>query len=102
MRSVDEVVGGLGCLTAIQHECIGCPYNPHPGMKWLYGCIKGQNDIVQDAIRLIIEREPQRKRGHWIPVDDKRDAFDCSECHAMVHKPTGFCPRCGSVMEVFE
>ena len=102
MRSVDEVIGGLGCLAAVQHDCIGCPYNPHSGMQWPYGCIKGHRDIVDDAIHLIREREPQRRHGYWIPVDDKHDAWDCSECVAMVQKPTNFCPRCGSEMEVLE
>ena len=38
------------------------------------------------------------KAGHWIPVDDKNDAFDCSECIAMVAKKTNYCPRCGAKM----
>lgn len=102
MCEINEVVDGLHCLVSVHHNCIGCKYNPHPGLKWPYGCIKGQNDIVEDAIRLIKDHEPQRKHGYWIPVDEKCDAFDCSECVAMVQKPTNYCPRCGSEMEVLE
>jgi len=44
-----------------------------------------------------VEQAP--KMGHWIPVDDKNDAFDCSECIAMVARKTNYCPRCGAKME---
>ena len=37
-------------------------------------------------------------RGKWIPVDEKEDAFDCSECDAMVSKRCNFCPGCGADM----
>ncbi len=33
--------------------------------------------------------------GRWIPVDEKQDAFDCSECDAMVQRQHNFCPKCG-------
>lgn len=36
--------------------------------------------------------------GRWIPVDDKFDAFDCSECGAMVSKQLNYCPECGAAM----
>lgn len=46
------------------------------------------------------------KRGRWIkyipPIpaeDDGVDAWDCSECGAMVSKPTNYCPHCGSRMD---
>lgn len=35
------------------------------------------------------------KYGYWLPVDEKEDAFDCSECDAMVQKKHNFCPKCG-------
>ena len=36
--------------------------------------------------------------GEWIPVDEKRDAFDCSECDAMVSRMMNYCPNCGARM----
>lgn len=45
-----------------------------------------------------IENGEYDKTGHWIPVDDKNDAFDCSECIAMVAKKTKYCPGCGAKM----
>lgn len=36
--------------------------------------------------------------GRWIPVDEKNDAFDCSECIAMVQKRCNYCPNCGAKM----
>lgn len=39
------------------------------------------------------------RHGEWIPVDEKRDAFDCSECDAMVSRMMNYCPRCGARMK---
>ena len=36
--------------------------------------------------------------GRWIPVDEENDAFDCSECDAMVSRKYNFCPKCGADM----
>lgn len=33
--------------------------------------------------------------AEWIPVDDTNDAFDCSECDAMVRQRYNFCTKCG-------
>ena len=50
MSEVQQIIDGLGCLTTHQHTgCLSCPFNPHPGMVWVYGCIKGQSDIVDAA-----------------------------------------------------
>lgn len=38
--------------------------------------------------------------GRWLPVDEKNDAFDCSECDAMVHKRMNYCPKCGAKMDL--
>ena len=35
-------------------------------------------------------------RPYWLPVDELYDAFDCSECPAMVSSPLERCPRCGT------
>jgi len=39
------------------------------------------------------------RHGRWLPVDDKMDAFDCSECDAMVSKRMNYCPNCGAKMK---
>ena len=49
MPTIQQIIDGLNCFTTNQHKCIDCPFNPHPGMKWVYGCIKGQGDIVKAA-----------------------------------------------------
>ena len=36
------------------------------------------------------------RHGRWIPVDEMEDAFDCSECDAMVSKRLNYCPNCGA------
>lgn len=42
---------------------------------------------------------PEPKMGYWIQVDDIADAFDCSECDAMVSRKYNYCPKCGAKME---
>ena len=37
--------------------------------------------------------------GERLPVDDKNDAFDCSECDIMVMKKHNYCPNCGAKMK---
>lgn len=48
-HTIDQIFKGLDCLTSKQHRCADCPFNPHPGMEWPYGCAKGQNDIVSEV-----------------------------------------------------
>lgn len=43
----------LDDLTAHKCDCDACPYNPHIGLKWPYGCIAGQARIIEDAIKLL-------------------------------------------------
>ena len=103
MPDPERVIAALPCLAAVLHDCLKCPYNPHPGMNWPYGCIKGQGDIVQDAIELI-RQQGQRRRGYWIrvpdyPGDEDNPAWDCSECAAMCAKQHDYCPACGAIMD---
>ena len=44
------------------------------------------------------EKEENRNAvipSHWSPVDKLYDAFDCSECDAMVSRTYAVCPKCG-------
>lgn len=42
------------------------------------------------------------RHGRWLPVNEKEDAFDCSECDAMVQQKHNFCPKCGAKMDLDE
>lgn len=53
MHSIQQILDGLKCFTNNQHHCLECPFNPHPGMLWPYGCNKGQSDIIDEAEALI-------------------------------------------------
>jgi len=53
-HTLSQIFQGLDCLVSKQHHCAGCPFNPHPGMEWPYGCIKGQTDIVEET-RVLLE-----------------------------------------------
>lgn len=67
-----------------------------------------RNDILNDSVEMIavkamIDCAPTintERHGEWLPVDELYDAFDCSECDAMVHKPCNYCPKCGAKMDL--
>lgn len=59
-------------------------------------------DCVDCIVEKAIENAPTVdpvKHGVWIPVDELKDAFDCSECDVMVTRPYDYCPKCGAKME---
>lgn len=54
MPTIRELIEALPCLTSKQHsKCRGCPFNPHPGAEWVYGCWRGQNDMLDMVIRIL-------------------------------------------------
>ena len=55
--------------------------------------IKIANDISV-ALALLKEQEAE-----WLEVDDKHDAFDCSNCGAMAGRKCLYCPGCGAKMK---
>lgn len=59
-------------------------------------CTYGNVEPIQVAIKAL-EQEPNT--GYWIQVDDIANAFDCSECDAMVSREYNYCPKCGCRME---
>ena len=61
------------------------------------GCVNHEGEIM-DCVRYAptIEAVPV-VHGEWIFVGyGKPDAWDCSECNAMVGRKYNFCPNCGS------
>ena len=63
MSEVQQIIDGLGCFITHQHKCLDCPFNPHPGMIWVYGCIKGQGDIVDAAREALRKYQEVTKNG---------------------------------------
>ena len=60
------------------------------------------------SLRMAIDalRQPERKKGMWIPVTNGRGGFECDQCHNYapsyqdgVEWLSGFCPNCGAEME---
>lgn len=49
--TTENIEEWLSCLVSNQHtKCPSCPFNPVPGVLWIYGCGKGQEDLVK-AVR---------------------------------------------------
>lgn len=62
------------------------------------------DDAIQASLDEIGYRLPAAdvapvRHGRWLPVDELEDAFDCSECDAMVSKRLNYCPKCGAKMD---
>lgn len=51
--NVQSIIEALECFQTNQHRCLKCDYNPHVGMPWPYGCIAGQQNIIEDTIALL-------------------------------------------------
>lgn len=69
-------------------------YGPEHGAEWGFS---------REVIKKIVQDCPtadvvEVRHGEWIPVDEQYDAFDCSECEAMVSRMMNYCPRCGARM----
>ena len=41
----------------------------------------------------------KKQEAEWLEVDDKHDAFDCSNCGAMAGRKCLYCPGCGAKMK---
>lgn len=57
-----------------------------------------------ESIRLVLNNMPTIEavnvvRAKWLPIDEKADAFDCSECNTMVMKQHNYCQNCGAKMD---
>ena len=55
---------------------------------------KGLCSKMDDIVVLLKEQEAE-----WLEVDDKHDAFDCSNCGAMASRKCLYCPGCGAKMK---
>ena len=91
---IRQIIEGLECLVTKQHKCEGCPFNPHPGMDWPYGCGRGQGDAVKAAKRTILK--------HWEELgkpDCKAANHDAGGCLGYGHsenddEPIDACKAC--------
>ena len=65
MPTIQQIIDTLPCLTSKQHKiCPTCPFNPYPGREWVYGCLKGQNDVIaaaREALELLNRLEDDLK-----------------------------------------
>lgn len=99
MPDVQKVLEALPCLASVQHDCLKCSYNPHPGMPWPYGCIKGQGDIVQDAAELLERLVPMPVK-RWTTHTQKRGYPYCPnpQCGRGLNEQEAYCEFCGQAI----
>ncbi|MBQ6240892.1 MAG: hypothetical protein IJK56_11130 [Firmicutes bacterium] len=44
--------------------------------------------------------EPERKKGHWIVINESAGLYECDQCHEWSCCVGKYCMHCGSPMEV--
>ena len=69
-------------------------YNMTSLLEFAEKILDGFSNVVETAEIVSIHY------GEWLPVDEKNDAFDCSECDVMVSKRHNYCPNCGAKMGI--
>lgn len=70
-----------------------------------YGFYDGNDrTLVYEVIQLQPTIEPERLKGHWIPIDEDSDVYECDVCRTTYDTICGtfdlpyFCPHCGADM----
>lgn len=81
---LQTIIDAMGCFETKQKPCDHCDFNPSPGMRWAYGCQKGERDIIEmarSALRILQE----------VVEDDQHmaSAVDCSNKCRDGHVPDG-------------
>lgn len=80
-------------------EAAGFYQKNHPEFPDVAATYRKSADVIESLLH-DIDTTGHVPHGRWIPVDDKYDAFDCSECDAMVRRRHNFCPKCGAKMDL--
>ena len=79
------------CPICNEYLMCGVPCN---GRGW------GENDVSDYFTNGRPEWCPLKEQeAEWLEVDDKHDAFDCSNCGAMAGRKCLYCPGCGAKMK---
>ena len=61
-------------------------------------------DDICEMIQNFPTIEPERLKGHWIPLDEDSDVYECDVCRTTYDTICGtfdlpyFCPHCGADM----
>lgn len=82
----------LTCFTSYGdlELCKDCPYNPHPGKIWEFGCAHGQDRMTEDAIKFLKEQEAVE------PVSLSNRRYACGNCgNSLWVSGQRFCASCG-------
>ena len=93
MMDREKVISALDCrANNTDLYCSICEYFRKNADDKIPFCDFGS--ILNDALSLLKEQEAE-----WLEVDDKHDAFDCSNCGAMAGRKCLYCPGCGAKMK---
>ena len=104
MPDREKVINAIKCR-AERHKRCGNPCEETgfchyaTAVRGLDGCIYKPyvcdvERLCNDVLDLLKEQEAE-----WLEVDDKHDAFDCSNCGAMAGRKCLYCPGCGAKMK---
>ena len=73
--------------------------------KGIYGDLGGAVSGAREFIKSLPSAAPERKKGYWVPVTNRRGGFECNQCHNYAPSYQNgneylsyFCPHCGAEM----
>lgn len=83
-------------MNELPEYCYDCPcHNGESG-----NCKADKNGRYNSEYRPFwCPLEERQGEAEWLDVDESNDAFDCSNCNAMVSRKCLYCPGCGAKMK---
>ena len=63
-----------------------------------YECFCTSDDYEYEMHKAVLSLLKEQE-AEWLEVDDKHDAYDCSNCGAMASRKCLYCPGCGAKMK---
>ncbi len=80
-------------------------------IRILSGDVLGTTEQTHEAVSMAVKAlsalpasQPERLKGHWIPIDEYSDVYECDVCRTTYDTVGGawdlpcFCPHCGADM----
>ena len=74
MATIKDLILATMCIGNTQRPCDGCVFNPVPGIRWSYGCVKGETDMAA-AIREALANVPEDPRV--LTLEEADDVGNC-------------------------
>lgn len=110
---MNDLISRRAAIDALkEHRALYCDNTPDTFSKLSYAD-KSRVDELDTAIATLVNlpsAQPERKVGHWVPIDDEpHEDYECDVCGYISEATFGpggvsgnlynYCPNCGARME---